>query len=127
MKLESAAMKGKDILKLKPIIKGNTLRTTQLLMEIFEKREKHQIGDLAYSAHVYIARGLASLAVEKASENSIRVIGFSGGTACNQILTSTMRETVEAAGLQFLVHRAVPPGDGGLSFGQAVVSGFFDS
>jgi hydrogenase maturation protein HypF len=128
MKLESAATKGRDNLKLKPtIIKGNTLDTTQLLKEIFEKRERHQIADLAYSAHVYIAKGLASLAIEKASENGIRTIGFSGGTACNQILASTIRETVEAAGLQFLVHKAVPPGDGGLSFGQAVVGGFLDS
>jgi len=127
MKLESAAMKGKDTLKLKPIMKGNILGTTRLLKEIFEKREELQTADLAYSAHVYIATGLASLAVEKASENSISTIGFSGGTACNRILTSKMRETVEAAGLQFLVHRAIPPGDGGLSFGQAVVGGFFDS
>jgi hydrogenase maturation protein HypF len=36
-----------------------------------------------------------------------------------------MRKMVEAAGLQFLVHEFVPPGDGGLSFGQAVVGGFF--
>jgi hydrogenase maturation protein HypF len=127
MKLESAAIKGRDILKLKPIIKGNTLDTTQLLKEILEKREKHPIADLAYSAHAYIAKGLASLAIEKASENGIRTIGFSGGTACNQILASIMRETVEAAGLRFIVHKAVPPGDGGLSFGQAVVGGFFDS
>jgi hydrogenase maturation protein HypF len=126
MKLESAAIKGRDILNLKPIIRGNRLDTTQLLKEIFEKREKHHTADLAYSAHAYIAKGLASLAIEKASENSIRIIGFSGGTACNQILTSIMRETVEAAGLRFIVHRAVPPGDGGLSFGQAVVGGFFD-
>lgn len=126
MKLESAVIKGRDILKLKLIIKGNALDTTQLLKEIFEKREKHPITDLAYSAHAYIAKGLASLAIEKASENSIRTIGFSGGTACNQILASIMRETVEAAGLRFLVHKAVPPGDGGLSFGQAVVGGFFD-
>jgi hydrogenase maturation protein HypF len=127
MKLESAAIKGRDILGLKPIIDGSRLATTQLLMEIFEKREKHPVVDLAYSAHAYIAKGLASLAIEKASEYSIRTIGFSGGTACNQILASIIRETVEAAGLQFLVHMAVPPGDGGLSFGQAVVGGFFNS
>jgi hydrogenase maturation protein HypF len=125
MKLESAAIKGKDVLRLKPIIKGGILDTTQLLKEIFEKRETHQTADLAYSAHSYIAKGLASLAIEKASENSIRNIGFSGGAACNQILASIMRETVEAAGLRFLVHKAVPSGDGGLSFGQAVVGGFF--
>ena len=127
MKLESAAIKGRDILGLKPMIKGSRLTTTHLLKEIFEKREKYSVVDLAYSAHAYIAKGLASLAVEKASEHAIRTIGFSGGTACNQILASMMRETVEAAGLQFLVHMAVPPGDGGLSFGQAVVGGFFNS
>jgi hydrogenase maturation protein HypF len=126
MKLESAGIKGKDVLKLQPMIKGNTLGTTQLLLEIFEKREKSQIADLAYSAHAYIANGLASLAIEKALENGIKTIGFSGGTACNQILTMTMRKIVEASGLQFLIHKAVPPGDGGLSFGQAIVGGFFD-
>jgi hydrogenase maturation protein HypF len=126
VKLESAAIKGRDILQLKPIIRGNRLETTQLLKQIFEKRERHHVADLAYSAHAYIAKGLATLAIENASENSIKTIGFSGGTACNQILASIMREKVEAAGLQFIVHKAVPPGDGGLSFGQAVVGGFFD-
>jgi hydrogenase maturation protein HypF len=52
-------------------------------------------------------------------------VGFSGGAACNQILAGIMRRTVEAAGLKFLVHKAVPAGDGGVSFGQAVVGGFF--
>jgi hydrogenase maturation factor HypF (carbamoyltransferase family) len=35
-----------------------------------------------------------------------------------------MRKIVEKAGLRFVVHEVVPPGDGGLSFGQAVVGGF---
>jgi hydrogenase maturation protein HypF len=68
---------------------------------------------------------LASLAIEKALENSVKFVGFSGGVACNEILASLMRETVEAAGLRFLVHEAVPAGDGGVSFGQAVVGGFW--
>jgi hydrogenase maturation protein HypF len=125
MKLESAAIKGRDMLNLKPIIKDNTLNTTQMLLEIFENREKHSRADLAYSAHAYLAKGLATLAIEKASENNIKTIGFSGGAACNEILALTMRKIVESAGLGFLVHEAVPPGDGGLSFGQAVVGGFF--
>jgi hydrogenase maturation protein HypF len=125
MKLESAAMKGKDALKLQPIVKSNTLDTTQMLLEIFEKREKEPKADLARSAHAYLAKGLATLAMEKAVENDVKAIGFSGGTACNEILTLIMRKIVETAGLRFLVHQAVPPGDGGLSFGQAVVGGFF--
>ncbi|MEM3766653.1 MAG: hypothetical protein QXU46_06485, partial [Candidatus Bathyarchaeia archaeon] len=55
----------------------------------------------------------------------VKIIGFSGGVACNEILAGIMRKTVEAANLRFLVHEAIPPGDGGLSFGQAVYAGFF--
>jgi hydrogenase maturation protein HypF len=125
MKLESAAIKGKDALKMKPIINGNVLDTAQLLLAIFENRDKASKADLAYSAHAYLAKGLASLAVEKALESGVKVVGFSGGAACNDILASLMRESVEAAGLAFLVHEAVPAGDGGVSFGQAVVGGFW--
>ncbi|MEM2994697.1 MAG: carbamoyltransferase HypF [Candidatus Bathyarchaeia archaeon] len=124
MKLESTAIKGKDTLKLEPIIKGNMLNTTELLLEIFERREKEAKEDLAFSAHVYLAKGLATIAIEKAYENNIKNVGFTGGTACNQILTAVMRKNIEKAGLQFLVHKMVPPGDGGSSFGQAVVGGF---
>jgi hydrogenase maturation protein HypF len=125
MKLESAAIKGRDVLKLEPIIKNNTLDTTQMLLEIFENREKHSSADLAYSAHAYLAKGLATLAIEKALENNVKTVGFSGGVACNEILALIMRKTVEHAGLRFLVHESIPSGDGGLSFGQAVVGGFF--
>jgi hydrogenase maturation protein HypF len=124
MKLESTAMKGKDVLKLEPIIEGDTLNTTELLLGIFENKERLAIHDLAFSAHAYLAKGLAELAIEKALENGVKIVGFSGGVACNEILAKIMREAVEAAGLKFLVHEAVPPGDGGLSFGQAFAAGF---
>ena len=125
MKLESAALKGKDILKLDPIIEGNALNTTKMFLQIFENREKYAVADLAFSMHAYLAKGLATIAIEKALENGVKAVGFSGGVACNEIFAKLMRETIEAAGLKFLVHEAVPPGDGGLSFGQAVFGGFF--
>ena len=81
--------------------------------------------DLAYVAHDYLARGLASIAIQKALENKIKTIGFSGGVASNEILSSTMRKIVGEVGLRFLVHKKIPPGDGCVSFGQAVVGGFF--
>ena len=124
MKLESAALAGREALNLKPIVRGNVLDTTMLLKEIFENKAKASVNDLAYSAHAYLAKGLASLAVEKALSQGVKAVGFSGGAACNQILAKLMRETVEAAGLRFMVHESVPAGDGGVSFGQAVVAGF---
>jgi hydrogenase maturation protein HypF len=81
---------------------------------------------LAYSVHAYLAKGLASMAVEKAQESGVRSVGFSGGVACNLILAKLIGEAVDSAGLRFLVHEAVPPGDGGISFGQAVVGSFSD-
>ncbi|MEM3703293.1 MAG: carbamoyltransferase HypF [Candidatus Bathyarchaeia archaeon] len=125
MKLESVAIRGKDFLKFNPIIEGDALNTTEMLLEIFESRKKYAVADLAFSAHVYLAKGLATLATEKALENGIKLVGFSGGVACNEIFTRIMQKTVEAAGLRFLVHGAIPPGDGGLSFGQAAIGGFF--
>jgi hydrogenase maturation protein HypF len=127
VKLESVARKGKDALKLKPNFKGDTLETTQMLLEIFENRNRYSREDLAYSAHAYLAKGLATLALEKTSEGNVKNIGFSGGAACNEIFATIMRGIVESAGLQFLVHEAVPSGDGGVSFGQAVAAGFSGS
>ena len=124
MKLESAALGGKDELNLKPIIHGVVLDTKRLLRTIFEAKDKTSVTNLAYSAHAYLARGLAVLAVEKAQMLGVKNVGFSGGAACNQVLAELMREAVEDAGLQFLVHEAVPAGDGGVSFGQAVIGGF---
>jgi hydrogenase maturation protein HypF len=125
MKLESAAVKGEDTLNMTPMIDSDVLDTTQMLLAVFENLGKASVADLAYSAHAYLARGLASLAVEKALEKGVKAVGFSGGAASNWMLSDIMRRTVEAADLRFLVHEAIPPSDGSVSFGQAVVGGFF--
>lgn len=125
MKLESAALGGKDCFEIKPLISGSILDTAAIMMAVFEEKEKFSRRDLAFSVHTYLAKGLAQLAIEKALENSVNTIGFSGGVACNQIITKIMREIIESQGLRFLTHEAVPPGDGGISFGQAFAASFF--
>jgi hydrogenase maturation protein HypF len=124
MKLESIALAGKDILQIQPQVKGDVLDTTCMMREVFGSLGRVSAADLAYSAHAYLAKGLAALAIQVANAESVKDVGFSGGAACNQILAQLMRENVEAEGLRFFVHEAVPAGDGGVSFGQAVVAGF---
>ena len=124
IKLESAAVKGKDVLGLASVICGKTLGTSQMLLSVYENREKLSRADLSYSVHAYLAEGLAALAVEKAVGCGVGAVGFTGGSAVNVLLAKLMRDVVEAAGLRFLVHEAVPSGDGGVSLGQAVVGGF---
>ena len=122
MKLESAALSGKDVLELEPQIYGNILGTSYLLKSIYESLGKVSVADLACSAHVYLAKGFAALAIEQAQIQGTKNVGFTGGAACNQLLAQQIREAVESAGLQFYVHESVPAGDGGISFGQAVVA-----
>ena len=125
IKLESVALNGKNILNQKPIVKNHTLLTTQLLLSIFNCRKQYSARDLAYSAHAYLAEGLAEIGIENALEKGIKNIGFSGGVASNKIMSDIIRKKVESENLNFIVHKQIPPGDGGLSFGQAVVGGFF--
>ena len=51
-------------------------------------------------------------------------VALSGGCFGNRLLTERTRELLEADGFQVLLHRLVPPGDGGLSLGQAAVASF---
>jgi len=122
MKLESAATKGKDVLNLKPEIEGQSLNTTLLVHEIFDQRANHSVSDLAHSAQSYLAKGLAQLAVEAAERMNVDNIGFSGGVAYNEHITLTLRRIIEESGFRFLVHRYVPPGDGGIALGQAIIA-----
>jgi hydrogenase maturation protein HypF len=120
MKLESAAVSGRDVLKLEPIIKNKVLSTTEMVHETFNHRGTYSVGDLAFSAQLYLAQGLAQIAANEAHQLGIATIGFSGGVAYNENITQTIRKVVEEDGLRFVVHESVPAGDGGLSFGQAV-------
>jgi len=124
MKLESIASKGKDILDLTPRLKGNVIDTTLLVHEIFNRKNKYSVADLACSAQSYLAKSLAQLAVEEAERLNVNHVGFSGGVAYNEHITVTIRRIVERKGFNFIVHNRVPPGDGGISFGQAIAAAF---
>ena len=122
MKLESAAVGGEDVLKLEPVLNREVIETTPMVREIFESAGRIGVRDLAYSAQSYLARSLGKSAVALANGLGIGTIGFTGGVACNESITRILKATVESQGFRFLVHESVPPGDGGLSFGQAVVA-----
>jgi len=122
MKLESTAACGKDVLKLRPKIEGEVLDTGFLLEEIYGRRDSLHFADLACSAQSYLARGLAELAASEAERLGVRTIGFSGGVAYNEQITLTIRGYVRERGFRFITHNRVPPGDAGISLGQAIVA-----
>jgi len=122
MKLEGAAIGGKDSLNLRPVLNGNVIETTGMVREVFASLGRLPVRDLAYSAQSYVARSLSESAIAAAMDLGVKSVGFTGGVACNEQISCTLRAAAEKEGLRFLVHEAVPPGDGGVSFGQAVVA-----
>ncbi|MHA1894778.1 MAG: carbamoyltransferase HypF [Candidatus Helarchaeota archaeon] len=63
---------------------------------------------------------IASIAIEKAHEKGIKKVGLSGGVAYNIFITKIIKTQVEKNGLIFLQHEKTPPGDAGISIGQAI-------
>jgi hydrogenase maturation protein HypF len=122
MKLEAYSRGGVDRLKIKPEIDGGIIRTTNMVRSIYDQRAHIAVPDLAFSAHVHVARGLAEAAIAAAEYEGIRTVGFSGGVALNEIISGIIRKIVSDAGLRYVANSMVPPGDGGLSFGQAYLA-----
>lgn len=123
MKLESVALNGTDIGGIEPRINQSILDTTFLVQYLFENKDRYPVKDLACTSHSYLAKGLASIACDQAQKAGVKVVGFSGGVAYNELFSRFLKQEVESAGMQFVQHEKVPPGDGGISLGQAYVAG----
>ncbi len=74
---------------------------------------------------------LATLIVEVCSllrtDTGLDKVVLSGGVFQNRFLTETAIRLLEAAGFQPITHSLVPPNDGGLALGQAVIAGHRNS
>lgn len=77
---------------------------------------------LAAAFHEELGRAAAAVACEAARQRGIDAVALTGGVFQNLRLTEVVASAVDAAGLAVLVHRDVPPNDGGISIGQAAVA-----
>ena len=76
---------------------------------------------IAARFHAGVAHAFVRASVAARSATAIGTIALTGGVMHNRRLTRLLRSGLEAEGFTVLKHRNVSPGDGGLSYGQAVV------
>ncbi len=80
------------------------------------------IGTVAARFHTGLARATARACAQVAGERDLEVVALSGGVFQNGVLLELTVAELERAGLRTLVPERLPPGDGGISYGQAAVA-----
>ena len=78
------------------------------------------VAEAAGRFHLSLAEALAGMAGMAARSLGITSVGLSGGVMQNAIMARLLPQALEYMGLKALTHHELPPGDGGLSLGQAV-------
>ena len=127
MKLEAAASAGRaekweSVLTLEGDM--SVLSTSAILKNaLAAKNAGRSINDIAASVQFNLADGFADIAVEKALDAGIKDVVLSGGVCINHIIRETIVRKVEDAGLNMIINRDYPFGDGCISYGQCVYAG----
>jgi len=79
------------------------------------------LSHIAAGFHATFCRLAATLATRVCGDQ-VRTVAVGGGCLINRLLRCGLEQEFEAAGFRPLFAREVPPGDGGLAYGQAVLA-----
>ncbi|MEZ4230073.1 MAG: carbamoyltransferase HypF [Polyangiaceae bacterium] len=72
--------------------------------------------------HVGLARIWARLVERAREETGKTTVALSGGCFQNRVLTETLKQHLDEAGFEVLLHRRVPPNDACIALGQALIA-----
>ncbi len=86
-----------------------------------------ELPTIAARFHGAVAAGTAEACARAASAAGTDRVVLSGGVFLNRVLLEATAERLTAAGLRVLIPRRFPPGDGGISLGQAAVAAARDA
>ncbi len=127
MKLERYLARGSPRFHLDVTVKDDVVGVQALFQQLDEHLRRPlsetMKADAAVSLVKAVMDALTDLAVEHALHHGFRTIGLTGGCSYNIPLTEMVQRRVRDSGLELLVHRSVPNGDGGIAVGQNAIAG----
>jgi hydrogenase maturation protein HypF len=99
------------------------LQTDTLVTEILRRRlDGEDAGKLAYDFHRGLARLIISACTEIRTQTDCNVAALSGGCFQNLLLLDLCKKGLKERAFRVLTHHLVPPNDGGIALGQAVIA-----
>jgi hydrogenase maturation protein HypF len=89
---------------------------------------KHGVAvpEISLRFHLTMAGITTAMCKLIAKESKIKRVALSGGVFQNRLLLRLTLAALEREGFEVLTHRLVPPNDGGISLGQAVIAHFYN-
>jgi len=104
------------------------LDTRLILKEVLQaKASGRSVKNIAASAQNAVAQGIATIAVGAAESIGVSAVGLSGGVAYNKAIVTRIESMCRQHQLDLYTNTAVPRGDGGISFGQAILTAMIKS
>jgi hydrogenase maturation protein HypF len=125
MRLEAAASRestGDMKARVPSIDCTNIINTSRFLYDMIGLLHETSLREACRAYQEGLATALAEVAVREATDRGITKIGLTGGAAVNTIIDDAFMKVVLASGLEFMRHRLVPCGDGGIALGQVSVA-----
>ncbi len=85
-------------------------------------RDGRTVGTVAGRFHNALIDAVVELCTRIGHERGLETVALTGGCFQNALLADGAAAALERAGFRVLLHRRLPPNDGGLSYGQAAVA-----
>ena len=120
MKLEPLLNKGRRSMDFKAGRSGLVVDSVSLIADVIASPLSK--ADKAYTIISCLIDAMVEQAADAVQNRGTDCIGVTGGVSYNNAVCSMVKEKVESMGLEFIRHRRVPNGDGGLSVGQAAIA-----
>jgi hydrogenase maturation protein HypF len=77
---------------------------------------------IAARFHHAVSKMIADVCVSARNETQVNIVGLTGGVFQNVLLLRLTQQELIKHGFQLLTHSVVPPNDGGIALGQALVA-----